>query len=92
MRWSVEFEGRQVPLDAVWDDIKAIVGPLKQTVEAALDKAADPDELADLNIVIFAEDNAGGAEWGFKLEGTAVAVNYATSLIGKTASIIPNSH
>lgn len=81
-----------MPLEAVWDDIKAIAGPLKHTVQAALDKAADPDELADLNVVIFAKENAGGAEWGFKLEGTAVAVNYATALIGKTAPIVPNSN
>lgn len=92
MRWSVQFEGRQLPLDAVWDDIKAIAGPLKNTVEAALDKAADPAELADLNVVIFAEDNSGGAEWGFKLEGPPVAVNYAISLIGTIAPIVPNSH
>lgn len=93
MEWIVEFEGRHLPMDAVWsDDFARIVGPLKSTIEKALDRAADPDELDGLRIIVYAEDDGEAPAWGFKFAGPPVAVNYAVILMGDTAPIVPPTH
>ena len=54
-------------MDAVCsDDFARIVGPLVSTIEKALDHA---DDLDGLKVVIFAEDDSDGPNWGFKFEG-----------------------
>ena len=53
-----------------------------------LDAAADPDELAGLQVVIYAEDGA----WGFKLAGPPSAVNYGIALIGMERPIYPSAN
>jgi hypothetical protein len=93
MEWLVEFEGRQTPMEAVWsDEFARIVSPLKHTIETALAKAADPDELNGLKVVIYAEEDDEGASWGFKFAGTPVAVNYAFFLMGERAPIVKPGH
>jgi|TARA_A100001391_G_C5082904_1_gene280342 hypothetical protein len=93
MEWFVEFEGRQLPMDAVWsDDFARIVGPLKSTIEKTLNRAAEPDELEGLKIVVFAENEADSPTWGFKFAGPQTAVNYAVSLLGAQAPIVPETH
>lgn len=93
MEWIVEFEGRQLPMDVVWnDDFAKIVGPLKATIDQALVRAADPDELNGLRIIVFAEDEGDAPMWGLRFEGSPVAVNYAVVLLGAKAPIVPASH
>ena len=85
----MEFAGRQMPMDAVWsDDFAKIVGPLKPTIEKALVKADDPDDLEGLKIIVFAEDDGDAPAWGFKFAGLPVAVNYAVILVGPEAPIV----
>lgn len=89
MEWLVEFEGEQRPLQTIWTDEAArIVGPLQATVEKALGRAADPEELEGLIVIVYAEETDTGAEWGFKFSGPPAAVNYAISLVGRTSPII----
>lgn len=93
MEWLVEFEGRQMPMDAVWsDDFARIVGPLRSTIEKALGKAADPDELDGLKVVVYAEEDGAGATWGFKFAGPPTAVNYAVFLTGDTMPVVKPGH
>lgn len=89
----VEFEGERRPLESVWsDELARLVGPLKSTVENALDKAADPDELKGLMIIVYTEVMDAGAQWGFKFAGPPTAVNYAVSLVGQSAPVIKPHH
>lgn len=84
--WIVEFEGQQKPLAEVWSpEMAVIVGPVRDSVSAALEAAEDPDELHELRVIIFAEDG----EWGFRLAGSPVAVNYAIALIGLKRDVRP---
>ncbi len=93
MEWLVEFEERQIPLDAVWsDEFARIVGPLKSTIEKALGKAADPRELDDLRVIVLAEEDVTGASWGFKFAGSPLAVNYAVVLVGDQAPVVKQAH
>ena len=93
MKWLVELDGERRPIESVWsDELSRIVGPLKATVEAALGKAADPNELDGLQIIIYAEIADGGAEWGFKFAGRASAVNYAVDLMGSAVPIVSALH
>lgn len=89
MEWLVEFEGEQRPLQTIWNDEAArILGPLMATVENALGKAADLEELEGLKVIVYAEETDRGAEWGFKFTGSPAAVNYAISLMGRKSPII----
>ena len=85
----MEFEGEQRPLQTIWTDEAArIIGPLKATVEKALGRAADPDELEGLMVIVYAEETDMGAAWGFKFSGPVAAVNYAVSLVGRSSPIV----
>jgi len=91
--WLVAFEGRQMPMEAVWsDEFARIVVPERSTIEKALDKAADPDELNGLKVVVYAEEDTGGATWGFKFAGPPTAVNYAIFLTGDTMPVVKPGH
>jgi hypothetical protein len=93
MEWLVEYEGQQMPLDRIWsDELARIVGPLKSTIEKALARAAEPQELAGLKVVVYAEDTGNGASWGFKFAGSPAAVGYAVSLVGEQTPIVKPSH
>lgn len=82
-----------MPMEAVWsDDFARIVGPLLSTIEKALDKAADPDELDGLKIVVYAEDDSDGPTWGSKFAGSPTAVSYARFLMGEQAPIVKPTH
>ena len=79
-----------MPMNAVWsDDFARIVGPLVSTIEKALHGA---DDLDDLKVVIFAEDDSDGPTWGFKFEGPPASVNLAIDLLGTAAPIVPGTH
>ncbi|SFV31812.1 hypothetical protein SAMN05216456_1466 [Devosia crocina] len=90
--WIIEFQGVQKPLDEILDAVSAIVCPLRATVQNALDQAADPQELDGLRVVVYAEEENGGAAWGFRFEGSPSSVNYAVSLVGALAPIVPPTH
>jgi len=93
MQWMVEFDGQQLPMDAVWDnDVAKVVGPSKATIEKALARAAEPDELRELKVIVFAEDEGEAPVWGFKFAGAPHAVKYAIDLMGKETPIMPPSH
>ena len=64
MEWLVEFEGEQRPLQTIWTDKAAhIIGPLRATVEKALGRATDPEELEGLIVIVYAEETDTGARW-----------------------------
>lgn len=89
IQWIVEFEGRHKPLDDIWSpELAAIVGPLRDRVTAALDAAADPDELAGLQVIVYAE----GGTWGFRFAGATAAVHYAIALVGMRMDIYPTAN
>lgn len=82
-----------MPMEAVWsDEFARIVGPLRSTIEKALDKAADPDELQGLKVVVYAEEGEDGATWGFKFAGPPTAVNYAVFLTGGAMPVVKPAH
>lgn len=90
MEWIVEFEGQRLPMERVWaDDFAQIVGPLVDMLKTAL---AGADDLEELNIVIFAEDDGEDMSWGFKFEGPPMAVNRAVDLLGPEASLKSTQH
>lgn len=77
-------------MERVWaDDFAQIVGPLVNTLKAALDGA---DDLNGLKIVIYAEDDGDDMSWGFKFEGSPMAVNRAVDLLGPEASLTSTQH
>jgi hypothetical protein len=84
VEWLVEFEGQQRRLDDIWsDELAKVVGPTRDEISAVLDSAPSPEDLEGLRVIIYAEEG----EWGFKLKGPPLAVNYATDLIGQSRQI-----
>jgi hypothetical protein len=84
--WMVEFEGQRRSLESIWsDELAKIVGPLRDSLNAALAGASTPSDLYGLVITIYAEDG----EWGFKLGGPATAVQYAIDMIGQRRELTP---
>lgn len=82
-----------MPMEAVWsDEFARIVGPLKSSIEKALDEATDPSQLHGLKVVVYAEENDTRASWGFKFAGSPTAVNYAVSLTGDTMPVVKPGH
>ncbi len=82
-----------MPMEAIWsDEFARVVGPLRLSVENALAKAVDTDELDGLKVVIYAEEDPEGATWGFKFAGPPTAVSYAVFPTGKVVPLVKPGH
>lgn len=87
MKWTIEFEGYQKPLADVWnDDIAEIIGPYRHRIEQALATARDQSMLSDIEIVFYVDDEQ---TWGVRFYGEALAVQYATDLVGPVIGVRP---
>ncbi|MGO4558270.1 hypothetical protein [Mesorhizobium sp. 2RAF21] len=79
MKWTIEFEGRQMPLAEAWDGhIARIIAPYKDRIERAFATARDQEILSDIEIVFFVDDER---TWGVRFCGEPLAVQYATDLV-----------